>query len=213
MGFYGNITNTNKTQFTFDRTYSSRWEMERLLATDGIYLGRYVLVEYDLNTSLDAVRHCYTKMVANEERFYSSPNCEEATRLRWGATSTNNTIASKELIYVEKDITPDDGKNQLSTIFYICTNIEEESSAGDYATFRLITSSESNYTKNYNIAKYDETTTQSSYEDKVHHRCLLKTYRGKNSFPEVPVLFQIIFQWFYPDNNVVSLLQYCQAKC
>ena len=45
--FYGNITNTSKTQFQFDKIYPNRYEMERQKSTDGIYAGRYVLVEYD----------------------------------------------------------------------------------------------------------------------------------------------------------------------
>jgi len=47
MGFYGNITNTSKTQFQFDKIYSNRVEMERNLLKDNIYIGRYVLIEYD----------------------------------------------------------------------------------------------------------------------------------------------------------------------
>ena len=55
MGFYGNITNTSKTQFQFDRTYSNRATMEANILTDGIYAGRYILIEYDtdLSKSLD----------------------------------------------------------------------------------------------------------------------------------------------------------------
>jgi hypothetical protein len=47
MGFYGNITNTSKTQFYFDKIYSSRVAMDSAKDTDGIYAGRYVLIEYD----------------------------------------------------------------------------------------------------------------------------------------------------------------------
>lgn len=47
MGFYGNITNTTRTQFSFDATYPSRYEMDTQVANDGVYVGRYVLVEYD----------------------------------------------------------------------------------------------------------------------------------------------------------------------
>lgn len=55
MGFYGNITSTNKTQFTFDRIYPSRFVMNEninvkgpdgLLAGDGVFVGRFVLVDY-----------------------------------------------------------------------------------------------------------------------------------------------------------------------
>lgn len=50
MGFYGNITNTNRTQFVFDKTYSNRAEMDAACSAekgDGVYIGRYVLIDYD----------------------------------------------------------------------------------------------------------------------------------------------------------------------
>lgn len=49
MGFYGNITSTNKTQFTFDRIYPNRRTMEEALIKDedGVFIGRFVLIEYD----------------------------------------------------------------------------------------------------------------------------------------------------------------------
>ena len=46
MGFYGNISNIAKTTFTFDRVYSNRLDMDQNVNTDGIFLGRYVLVDY-----------------------------------------------------------------------------------------------------------------------------------------------------------------------
>lgn len=49
MGFYGNISNSNKSSFTFDRVYSTRKEMDAACDTDGIFLGRFVLVEYDVS--------------------------------------------------------------------------------------------------------------------------------------------------------------------
>ena len=48
MGFYGNITNTNKTSFNFDTVYPNRALMDSWATTDGVFLGRYVLVEYDM---------------------------------------------------------------------------------------------------------------------------------------------------------------------
>lgn len=47
MGFYGNIKNTSRTQFSFDKIYPSRAEMDANANLDGIYAGRFVLVEYD----------------------------------------------------------------------------------------------------------------------------------------------------------------------
>lgn len=47
MGFYGNVANSNKTAFSFDKTYASRVDMDASAQSDGVFLGRYVLVEYD----------------------------------------------------------------------------------------------------------------------------------------------------------------------
>lgn len=47
MAFYGNITNTSKTTFQFDKTYSNRYEMDTHAGVDGVFVGRYVLVDYD----------------------------------------------------------------------------------------------------------------------------------------------------------------------
>lgn len=47
MGFYGNVSNTNKTAFSFDRTYPTRTAMDAAVNNDGVFIGRYVLVEYD----------------------------------------------------------------------------------------------------------------------------------------------------------------------
>lgn len=47
MGFYGNVTDTAKTTFSFDLVYSTRYAMDRGADSDGVFLGRYVLVDYD----------------------------------------------------------------------------------------------------------------------------------------------------------------------
>lgn len=54
MGFYGNITNAAKAQFSFDKVYSNRYEADLGCGVDGIMAGRYILVEYDQNTATDA---------------------------------------------------------------------------------------------------------------------------------------------------------------
>lgn len=67
MGFYGNITNTSKTQFSFDKIYSNRKLMDDGCNTDGIYIGRYVLVEYDQEMSKDTFTSTY---VCIEDKMY-----------------------------------------------------------------------------------------------------------------------------------------------
>ena len=46
MSFYGNTQRIIGNNFQFDRIYPSRKEMDALCTTDGVYAGRYVLVEY-----------------------------------------------------------------------------------------------------------------------------------------------------------------------
>lgn len=62
MGFYGNITNTARTQFQFDKKYASRYEMEQNKDKDGVYTGRYVLIEYDQNQSSDIYPNTYYRI-------------------------------------------------------------------------------------------------------------------------------------------------------
>ena len=55
MGFYGNLNSVNKSSFQFDKVYANRYEMDRSANSDGIFTGRYVLVDYDSTTSEPAV--------------------------------------------------------------------------------------------------------------------------------------------------------------
>lgn len=55
MGFYGNITNINKTTFQFDKIYPNRKEMDDACVGDGVFIGRYVLVDYNEDSILGYV--------------------------------------------------------------------------------------------------------------------------------------------------------------
>lgn len=91
MGFYGNITNTARTQFQFDKIYPNRYEMERSTHTDGIYAGRYVLIEYD-TSGLDT----YTEVQKGTDGYlYTNP--KGATDRKTLLTLTNTTPG--ELVY------------------------------------------------------------------------------------------------------------------
>lgn len=52
MGFYGEVALSNKTSFQFDIVYPNRKTMDESCETDGVFLGRYVLVEYDNESNL-----------------------------------------------------------------------------------------------------------------------------------------------------------------
>ena len=49
MGFYGNIADTSRIHFQFDKIFSSRYAMDSAAdaGMDGIFSGRFVLVSYD----------------------------------------------------------------------------------------------------------------------------------------------------------------------
>ena len=183
MGFYGNITNTNKTQFTFDRSYPNRATMEERIATDSIYLGRYVLIEYDLSNeaSLDTFSRLFYRKSGSADEFFTSPNFEEETRVKWTnkATADNplkgdgNAVVTGQIIYVQIDTTPDNNSNTLTNVFYKCVNVPEESTIGDIAKFSLVVVDSTPYTSNYNIdikrygegRGYDSTVWQKVYSN------------------------------------------------
>ena len=102
MGFYGDITNTNKNQFTFDRTYTSRSLMDARIKLDGIYLGRYVLVEYGLEAEV-----AYVQVYEKNGVFYTSKDYNPLTRLIWIKDKPDelgeNYISTNEIVYVIKD--------------------------------------------------------------------------------------------------------------
>lgn len=94
MGFYGNITNTSRTTFQFDKIYPSRYEMDGMCSSDGVYNGRYVLVEYD--TDLNETNYhsdWFVIIRPNEEiKVYASAK----TRAE-GSTSIYDGIENSEL--------------------------------------------------------------------------------------------------------------------
>lgn len=139
MGFYGNITNTSNTTFQFDRIYPNRLSMDANVNNDGIFIGRYVLVEYDQNTA-------YPIVFINEGKFYSSPNHEGATRIQYGQSS--------DQIYLN-DIVQNQEENVIQ--YYKCNGSIAEIVDGKqiiYATFENIDdkpSEHTNYITNYQI--------------------------------------------------------------
>ena len=132
MGFYGNITNTSKTQFQFDKIYSNRVEMERNLLKDNIYIGRYVLIEYDNDIQRDDILRVYT---TDEITFYldSSKN----TKL------TKGQIGRNELAYTYDD--------NNTYIYYQCVSDYVAGSSQPAQFERVDITTNSNYTRNYNI--------------------------------------------------------------
>lgn len=137
MGFYGNITNVNKTQFTFDTIYPNRLEMDTNCTTDGIFIGRYVLIEYDSGLSLDSYYQAYSKQeiadTANAYYYlYTQMDCELATRI----TKNDAESLQSKIVFVKSE-----------RQFYTYINGDSKG----YALFKKVTTEESNYNINYNI--------------------------------------------------------------
>lgn len=143
MGFYGNITNTSRTQFQFDRVYSNRDQMEINMANDGIYAGRYVLIEYDEASGLDNYLEVYT----DGEYLYTSPSCENITKLKIDNTNEGSGIIPGTIVRIKN--------NKGIYVFYKI----EQGEIGSDANYTLVVDSDSVYQKNYNIdiAKYGQT--------------------------------------------------------
>lgn len=149
MGFYGNITNTSKTQFQFDRTYSNRATMEANILTDGIYAGRYILIEYDtdLSKSLDTFPRVYMQGGVA----YTSPDFSYVSRVN------KKDIGLGDIVFTASDYVAGQPLVPTDCIFWKCTSALDEKSS-DPATFIQVVGSESNYVMNFNIdtAKYGE---------------------------------------------------------
>lgn len=96
MGFYGNITNVNSTTFVFDRIFKNRVELENSLTSangDGVFIGRYVLIDYSEGNLLDN----YSRVYKYGTRFYWSPDAS-------GKTHDLRVQYIDQDYYVEKEI-------------------------------------------------------------------------------------------------------------
>lgn len=195
MGFYGNITNTSKTQFQFDKIYSSRYDMETQARTDGIYAGRYVLVEYDTDLSQDSFYRVFIN--DNNGQMYNAPD----------VTAENNKITIGEslefsdpnkgavsVVPVEAFVFTADGddttRKYTNIVYYKVTGDlykqnkdNNQLIKGNYKQVTAdktispdgLESTVSNYTKNYAIDNekygagrgYDSTVWQKAYIDNV----------------------------------------------
>jgi hypothetical protein len=111
MGFYGNITNTARAQFQFDRTYSSRYEMDMNCLDDEVYAGRYVLVEYD-NIGHDG----FIRVWKINDKFYTQ-NVEDINVLLTIGNTARDTIVYEAPYALDTRVDPRDYKDCK---FYIC---------------------------------------------------------------------------------------------
>ena len=102
MGFYGNIRNTTSNSFKFDRIYSNRTLMELSADSDGIFGGRYVLVEYDQaldeNPTLGS-QIVYSVKINNVKKYYTKIITELNPMPK--AFLSENLLPEEEVYYIK----------------------------------------------------------------------------------------------------------------
>lgn len=135
MGFYGNITNTARTQFQFDKIYPNRVAMERARTTDNIYLGRHVLIEYD-TLGLDG----YIEVQVNNNKLYYNPKGSTSfiTELKLG------DVKIGDIVYETYSFNGTEAHT-----FYKITGEDKDSKVLQYSS--VISDNGNPYVANYNI--------------------------------------------------------------
>lgn len=179
MGFYGNITNTSRTQFQFDKTYPNRAAMDNAAKSDGVYIGRYVLIEYDTKFAADWATEAYqkTREINGQKviEFFGNDKTDAASRFLYGA---GNIVKDKYIrvpaTYEDTDGTIRihnlDNPGALSDIIYLITG---KGVNDNPAVTKISEVKDSPYNENYNIdiqkygpsRGYDSTVWQKVYAD------------------------------------------------
>lgn len=115
MGFYGDIVNiqASTTQYQFDKIYPSRYMMEELTLVDGVFVGRYALIDY--GTSLFDLLPKVTKTIADDgTELFSFDNGELVSEL---------TTPLKKYFYCLID--PEGETIYSNAVFYQCIGYVE----------------------------------------------------------------------------------------
>ena len=164
MGFYGNITNTNRTQFVFDKIYPNRTDMEKATTTDGIFIGRFVLVDYNEGFSTPDY---YQQVYKHDTLNYWYSDVEKKSRAEYydapyyiknedGSSSINPLADSPEyrgLIFKDEPVYVIDNGQY---VFYQCTGVD--TIYHKYATFVKMAKGPSDTDAYYNNFAKDRAT-------------------------------------------------------
>lgn len=117
MGFYGHISNIQKTSMTFDKIYPNRTIMDDMVDKDCIYAGRYVLVEYDNTLESDQL----PAVIQFDGLLYNKP----AARDNWLVDDADPTSPTSYLVklnpltigtYMEENIVGDRIKAGITVV-------------------------------------------------------------------------------------------------
>ncbi len=147
--FYANLPNTSRNQFQFDKVYPNRMTMDTSAQTDEVFVGRYVLVEYDTKITQSFRIRAYR----NDEDFQtthylytSSSNFSSNTIVRY--TSSTDLFIDPTRPYnisqgIYRGIIVYVIEEDQSLTFYQCSGRQ-----GQYALFQPI-GYDSNYIYNF----------------------------------------------------------------
>ena len=111
MGFYGNKTSAIKSQFTFDKIYPNRKEMDKKCQEDHVYIGRFVLIDYGLELT-DSDADYVTPVYKQEDAIpvdgvngqtgiylYSSSSLAETTKIKFESDDSMGGITLGDIVY------------------------------------------------------------------------------------------------------------------
>lgn len=161
--FYGNImTKNTMSNFSFDKIYSNRVAMQNAIGyiyengewgwnpgiDDGIFPGRYVLVEYGPQEDANTWRVGY-EVKEGDKTYYCAEKDKKSTRFQCREEEKPYFIALNEYIRVKTA--------EGSYLFYKCKGADEKQPF--YAAFEPAGDYYSNYTIDYNVysQNYDST--------------------------------------------------------
>ena len=164
MSFYVNVSNASKTQLVFDRIYANRAAMDEAInkgnGTDGVFVNRLVLIEYDDNTH--SKRQGFLKARPGENGIYqifAEEECNDGTQFVYSETNRDGYgIAFGDIVYVRWPLTGE--------IFYF--------QCWDY------------YGENTNVAGFKKIYSASMDDNTKVTDYLLNYYADKQSYPDMP---------------------------
>ena len=164
MGFYGNITNTSKTNFSYDKIYETRTEMDGNANLDGVFLGRYVLVNYDEAP----IKAYYDKN--NTKQFYSAPDFAPKSLIigREGAIYQDLHDATEKIKFYEYKIVEEGGERKGKYFEYTSDSDSNSDSNSSITVYHIRLSKDvTNYGRGYDstvwVKRYDTTTDSYKY--------------------------------------------------
>ena len=120
MAFYGRNNATDTTNFKFDRIYSNRVEMEANTSSDGIFLNRYILIEYDKEFVLPSQEEGYKLYGENTYNQIRAILNEDLTihqkNSKIDSVIYNTMREYDSTVWVKTSIHTDDGNEQIKYV-------------------------------------------------------------------------------------------------